>query len=102
VAKADASSILHLYRRLLAGRRASPALGLGTFSWLPSPEGVLSWLRQHGDDRRVVIVNFTDATVVTAIEGAWIVSTASDGPSGEGAPFSGGVGACQGLVLRPG
>jgi alpha-glucosidase len=100
--EADASSTLHLYRRLLAGRRASPALALGTFSWLPSPDGVLCWLRQHGDDRRVVMVNFTDAKIGTAIEGPWIVSTASDWPSGEGAPYSGSVGACQGLVLRPG
>jgi alpha-glucosidase len=56
----DPASMLHLYRRMLAERRASPALRLGAFSWLEAPEGVLAYERFAGDDRRVVLVNYTD------------------------------------------
>jgi alpha-glucosidase len=61
----DRSSILHLYRRLLAVRRASPALQTGTLSWLDSPAGVLAYRRRSGPsstgipDERVAAVNFT-------------------------------------------
>ena len=101
VEASDPASVLGLYRRLLARRRDSPALRLGSFTWLPSPEGVLCWLRQHDDDRRVVIVNFTDSPQAAVVDGSWIVSTASDGPAGEGEPYAGSVGAVQALVLRP-
>ena len=56
----DDGSILHLYRRLLAARRASPALQGGSFAWLPSPDGTLAWTRTAEDDTRAVLVNFTD------------------------------------------
>ena len=49
--RADPTSILHLYRRLLAARRASPALQLGTLELLDTPEGALAWRRAHDGDR---------------------------------------------------
>ena len=57
--RADRASILHLYRRLLAARRASPALRLGDWRLLDAPEGVLAYERSRGADRRVVLVNFS-------------------------------------------
>src|SRR6185369_8150445 len=53
----DPTSIAHLYRRLLAARRASPALQLGTWSPLPTPADVLGYVREHDGDRRAVLVN---------------------------------------------
>ncbi|MCX4514071.1 glycoside hydrolase family 13 protein [Streptomyces sp. NBC_01619] len=44
----DPDSSLELYRRALAVRRAEPALGDGTLTWLPAPGGVLSFTRGQG------------------------------------------------------
>lgn len=59
----DPDSILHLYRRLIQARRASPALSLGTLELLEAPEGILAYRRSMGSERRVVLVNFTTAPV---------------------------------------
>lgn len=54
----DEDSILNLHRRLLAARKASPALQLGDYLPLDGlPDGVLGWERISGDDRRVVLLN---------------------------------------------
>jgi alpha-glucosidase len=45
---ADPDSMLWLYRTALATRREHPALGDGTMTWLPAPEGVLSFAREPG------------------------------------------------------
>ena len=51
--RADPASILHLYRRLLAARRASPALQLGdAATLLDAPDGVLAWRRATPRRRR--------------------------------------------------
>lgn len=103
---ADPGSILHLYRRLLAARRNSPALALGSWDPLPSPEGVLAYARRAGPDRRVVLVNYTPAATEIGVrplgagEGAWRVEVASDGEE-EGAPFRGRLGPDQAVVLTP-
>jgi alpha-glucosidase len=41
----DPTSVLHLYRRLLAARRASPALRRGRLRLLETPDGVLGYER---------------------------------------------------------
>jgi alpha-glucosidase len=100
--RADPSSILHLYRRLLSARRASAALSGGGFAFLDAPGGVLAYTRvaADGGDRRAVLVNFTDAPCEVPLDEAWVVEVASDG-AGEVAPFAGELGPSQALVLRP-
>jgi glycosidase len=49
---------LHLYRELLALRRATPALHAGSFRRLEAPEGVLAFERRAGDERALVALNF--------------------------------------------
>ncbi|MGX1617274.1 glycoside hydrolase family 13 protein [Micromonospora chalcea] len=44
----DPHSMLELYRAALALRRAEPALGDGTLTWLPAPDGVLAFAREPG------------------------------------------------------
>ncbi|WP_370962286.1 glycoside hydrolase family 13 protein [Amycolatopsis sp. cg9] len=44
----DPDSMLSLYRAALAQRREHPALGDGTMTWLPAPDGVLSFTREPG------------------------------------------------------
>jgi len=55
----DPSSILHLYRDLLALRRRVPALHRGSLELLDTPEGVVGFDRIDGDERWRVLVNFT-------------------------------------------
>ncbi|HEX2053159.1 MAG TPA: alpha-amylase family glycosyl hydrolase [Actinomycetota bacterium] len=61
--KADDSSILHLYRRLLQLRRSSPALRLGDMKLLDSAPGTLAYERALADERFVVVVNFSNESV---------------------------------------
>jgi alpha-glucosidase len=97
--RADEGSILHLYKRLLAARRRSPALQLGSFAALPAAEGVLAYERAHDDDRRVILVNFTSREVEVPLTGPWAVEVASDG-SGERGPYRGRLAPDQALILR--
>ncbi len=98
--RADPTSIVHLYRRLLAARRGSPALRLGAWRALDAAAGVLAWERTHDGDRRVVLVNFTAAPVEVPVAADCTVEVASDGV-GEGGSYPGRLEADQALVLRP-
>jgi alpha-glucosidase len=64
VETADPRSMLSLYRRLLALRRAHPALHSGTVSEIsPKPgqqTGVLSYLRASDSERILVLLNLTN------------------------------------------
>jgi alpha-glucosidase len=55
------SSILNLYRKLLALRRGSPALYGGSYQPVEA-SGVdcFAYLRQEGDEKRLVVLNFSD------------------------------------------
>jgi alpha-glucosidase len=97
--RADPGSILHLYHRLLAARRASPALSIGDQRILPTPRGVLAYERTRDDDRRVVVLNFTSAPVPAPLDGPLLIEVASDG-EGMGASYPGALGADQAVVLR--
>jgi hypothetical protein len=85
---------------LLEARRESTALRLGSFAWLPTPDGVLAWERCHGTDRRVVIVNFTDEPRTAPLGPGLEVEVASDGHDPDTA-FDGHLGPDRALVLRP-
>jgi alpha-glucosidase len=56
--RADPGSLLHLYRDLLALRRATPALARGSYRPLPAPAGVFAFERQAGASRARVALNF--------------------------------------------
>jgi alpha-glucosidase len=98
--RADGSSILNLYRRLTAARRASAALRTGSVTLLASPEGVLAYQRRHGGDVRTVLVNVAGQPADVVLDGRWLVEVAADG-AGEGAPFAGPLEGDGAVVLRP-
>jgi alpha-glucosidase len=59
------TSILNLYRRLIAARRAMPVLSLGSYRPVAARGDLLLFLRQHATDRVLVALNLgTDATTV--------------------------------------
>ncbi len=99
--RSSETSILHLYRRLLATRRSSPALRVGSLEILASPDGVLGYDRKQGDELRRVWINFVGEPCEVALEAAWVVLVSSDG-AGEGERFDGRLGRDQAVVLgRP-
>jgi alpha-glucosidase len=96
--QADEASFLHLYRRILAVRRASPALRSGDIEVLDAPDGVLAYRRASGDDDLAVLVNFSDHPVATAPGGDVLVSSAHRRPG----DFDGVVSSDEAVVVRPG
>ena len=94
----DPGSILNLYRRLLATRRASPALRTGKLRTLPSPPTVLAYERSSGGDRRVVALNFTTAPVEWHARGVVDVATER---TLEGRAFAGLLPPDAAVVLSP-
>ncbi len=68
VQRGDPTSLLALYRDLIALRRATPALHRGTYRSLPSPEDVFAFERSARGSRAVVALNF--ATEPRAVDAA--------------------------------
>jgi len=93
----DPTSVLALYRAVLAARRASPALRVGRLELLDAPDDVLAFRRSHGDDQRLVAVNFGGTTDLD-LPGTVVVSTAGQDP---GEPFAGRLGADEAVLLEP-
>jgi alpha-glucosidase len=60
-ARADPDSMLSLHRRLLALRRAEPALSLGSFDSLGARGGALAYLRAHAGRSFLVALNLSAA-----------------------------------------
>jgi len=61
---ADDRSHLQVVRRLLALRRAEPALAVGTYRRLiDAPPACLAYLREHGDRQVTIVLNFSDDPV---------------------------------------
>jgi len=92
-------SILHLYRRLLAGRRRSPALHAGAWELLDAPAGVLAYERVAEADRRQVWANFGAEEAVCAASEAWVVDVATR-VSSEGRRWDGRLAGTEAVVLR--
>jgi alpha-glucosidase len=76
----DPRSMLHLYRRLLALRRAHPALAVGDFALLAAPAGVLAYERTYGAERLVVLLNLTAHGLTIEWTGTPLVSTLDGEP----------------------
>jgi alpha-glucosidase len=102
----DPASIVHLYRRLLAARRASAALRAGDVTFLPAGDpdndDVLVLERRAPDgDRRLVALNFAPTPrPFTPPAGPWTVEISSTG-AGEGAPFPNELAPDEAVLLRP-
>jgi alpha-glucosidase len=104
----DDSSILHLYRRLLAHRRSTPALRRGALELLDAPDDVLAVRRAHGahdGDHRWVAVNFAAEAVEWAPAGgalytAEITSGADGARSVAGTEYAGSLGPEEAVILR--
>jgi glycosidase len=66
----DPDSHLHLYRRLLALRRRSPALSAGSYRPVdPVPPECFVFERCHGSERVIVAINFSEGAVSIDVRG---------------------------------
>ena len=97
--RADPASFLNLYKRLLAARRASPALRAGSWEEVATPAGVLGYRRRFGDDERLVLVNYTAEAVAVPGAGAGLTVEVSSTGSGEGAVFPGRLAPDEAVIL---
>jgi alpha-glucosidase len=75
--KRDPSSILHLYRRLLALRHEEPALRTGGFERMTVPEGLVGYRRFSSGRTWLVLINFTDREI--AVSGGLAVAGDGEG-----------------------
>ena len=92
----DPASMLHLYRRLLAARRRSPALRRGDLMLHNAGDDVLAFERRAAGDRRLVVVNFGDGSAEMQLHGEWTLElTTADMDRGGPLPPHGGA------LLRP-
>ena len=77
----DAGSMLSLTHRLVALRRAEPALALGAWEGISARDGVLVYGRRHGDRRLVVALNLTpeDRPMPAPARGGRVLLSVRDG-----------------------
>ena len=73
--RADAGSILGLYRDLLALRRREPALAVGAYGMIESRGSLLVYERVFGSRRLLVVLNLGSAMVYTPGAGRILLST---------------------------
>ena len=71
--EADPGSILHLTRRLIALRRAEPALRLGALRFLDAPPSILAFERAHGGDILTCVFNLGHETVAWTPDGSFAI-----------------------------
>jgi len=71
--EADPGSMLHLTRRLLAFRKAHPALRTGAFRPVDVPAPLLGFERGEGADRLLCLFNLSDGPVAFPVPENWTV-----------------------------
>jgi alpha-glucosidase len=85
----DPTSLLNWYRRLLWTRRRKPVLQVGSYRALDGvPRGVFAYLRELGDDKVAVLLNFTSRAVELGrpeelAKGIWKILLSTHGAEGE-------------------
>jgi alpha-glucosidase len=86
VQEGDPASALELYRGLIALRRETPALQLGTYRSLHATPDVFAYVREHEGERVLVALNFAPfpRPLPAEAEGARVLlSTHTEPPTGE-------------------
>ncbi|MHB1912062.1 MAG: alpha-amylase family glycosyl hydrolase [Acidimicrobiales bacterium] len=95
----EPDGILHLYRRLLALRRAREALRFGDLTLLDCPEGVVGYRRSTSVEEIVVLVNFSAAALEVDVPGGPFRVDLSSHSASESGPWEGHLGADQAVIL---
>jgi alpha-glucosidase len=80
---AEPGSMLSLHRRLIALRKAQPALMFGSYSGIDTDPRCLGFLREAAGDRLLVLLNFSDAPCRIPQKGRLLLSTEAERPMAE-------------------
>ncbi len=56
----EQGSVLAAYHRMLAFRRQHPALKLGSITLLPTPDDILAFVREEGEEQILCVFNFAE------------------------------------------
>jgi alpha-glucosidase len=93
----NSTSLLTLHRRLIALRRAEPALNTGAYHRIPGTDDIMMFVRQAGASRFLIALNFSSKPAAlswsgTRYRGTIVISTALNR---EGERFE------DGITLRP-
>jgi alpha-glucosidase len=82
VERSDKASLYNLHRRLIAARRNSPALTLGTYRPLAAAGSLMLYLRERDGERVLVVLNLGSAPVAVrfaeSVAGRVLVSCFAD------------------------
>jgi len=70
--RADDRSMLSLHRALLKLRRKRPALAIGSYERVPSGDDCLAFIRRHGNERLLVVLNFAKAPATLKLPAEFI------------------------------
>jgi alpha-glucosidase len=82
----DPASLLSLYRRLLWFRRGSDALRFGAYTPVEGvPESVYAYVRTSGEERLLVVLNFSNDGVSFELPSSLRATECVVGTHGEGA-----------------
>ncbi|MFL5382428.1 MAG: alpha-amylase family glycosyl hydrolase [Longimicrobiaceae bacterium] len=76
--RCDPESMLALHHRLIALRRAEPALSIGSWAPVDAEGDVLAYLREHGGARFLVALNLGHEPASLAFDGAGEVVLSTD------------------------
>ncbi len=100
----DPHSMLNLHRRLIALRRAEPALAVGGYERVPAEDSVLAYRRTLGDRSLLVALNLagTPAELRLASKPVRVLLSTGLDRDGESVTGSLTLRADEGLVLEPG
>ncbi|MCB0038212.1 MAG: alpha-glucosidase [Caldilinea sp.] len=71
----DPDSIFHYYRRMIALRKATPALVYGRFEAVPAPDALFVYRRIGDEGSCLVVLNLSEESVEFAAEGTLLIGT---------------------------
>jgi alpha-glucosidase len=100
----DPFSMISFYRRLIAIRKKEPALHIGNYRPVYSNHQLISYIREWGNDKFLVVLNLTHGVCYFTPEHINLTGTVilSTHPELEGAPFAGtfGLGGDEGILVK--
>ncbi|HEU4326296.1 MAG TPA: alpha-amylase family glycosyl hydrolase [Roseiflexaceae bacterium] len=102
VQREDPDSLLSLYRRLIALRRATPALAVGTCVEVVGQDDLLTYVREHGAQRMLVVLNMGSQPQTVELGGrsGRVVLATQRAREGQAVAGALDLGGDEGLVLE--
>ncbi|MCC6736830.1 MAG: DUF3459 domain-containing protein, partial [Bauldia sp.] len=95
-------SLLRFYRALIAFRRATPALTIGTFRMVPAEGNVLAYDRAAAGDTLRIVLNLGDEPAAAPTGGGRVIFASGEARVGEHPGATVVLAGGEGLIVRLG